>query len=356
VTIFDEPRYPFDLPEGQQLYYTLINLFPATQGAILVARSAGLDTSLILEQQAVAHLWKDIVEAASTAHRLRRLVQYVHDRQLNDHPARPFLADLLAGRPVAVSADARGPDTPAGFLHDDDTVGDLEARLFGDDLTISVGVVPRLIATLERMVTVAPAVCKLTVTFDTRRVTGTGFRVAADLLLTNWHVVRRRDSPARTVAAEFGFEDDDAGTPLAATGLRCDAELVGGHEGDDWALLRTLDPMSDAWPVIRLSEAATPVAGHGAFVVQHPNGDRKRLGFVRNPISYVDERVVHYLTDTTGGSSGAPVLDESGRLIALHHRGGRPQETMGGVPVRKNEGIRISRVAAAITSAGIAVD
>jgi hypothetical protein len=63
---------------------------------------------------------------------------------------------------------------------------------------------------------------------------------------------------------------------------------------------------------------AAATRGDPAFVIQRALGQRKRLGFVRNQISYVDDRVVQYLTDTSVGSSGSPVLDRHGRLIAVH--------------------------------------
>jgi len=63
--------------------------------------------------------------------------------------------------------------------------------------------------------------------------------------------------------------------------------------------------------------------------------------------------VVHYLTDTQEGSSGAPVFDAQGKLIALHHAGGRPQEVAGRAPLKKNEGIRISRIVAGLTAQGV---
>ena len=125
---------------------------------------------------------------------------------------------------------------------------------------------------------------------------------------------------------------------------------------DDWAVVRAIDPLDDAWPKISLADLPVPVLQAPAYIVQHPMGQRKRVGFVRNQISYLDERVVHYLTDTDVGSSGSPVLDAAGRLIALHHRGGRPQETPGKPPLRKNEGVRMSRIAAALKDCGLAAE
>ena len=52
-----------------------------------------------------------------------------------------------------------------------------------------------------------------------------------------------------------------------------------------------------------------PNDGDRAFIVQHPDGQQKRLGFVRNMITAVTDDRVQYLTDTQPGSSGAPVFD-----------------------------------------------
>jgi hypothetical protein len=79
---------------------------------------------------------------------------------------------------------------------------------------------------------------------------------------------------------------------------------------------------------------------------------RKRVAYVRHQITYFDDRVVHYLSDTQVGASGSPVFDEAGRLVALHHAGGRPQQVAGQLPVKKNEGIRICRIATDLRAAG----
>ena len=106
-------------------------------------------------------------------------------------------------------------------------------------------------------------------------------------------------------------------------------------------------------PVIDLSTAAVPADGDRAFIVQHPDGQQKRLGFVRNMITAVTGDRVQYLTDTQPGSSGAPVFDEGGRLIALHHRGGTPTQRTGKAPLTKNQGVRISRVVAGLAAQNV---
>ncbi len=117
--------------------------------------------------------------------------------------------------------------------------------------------------------------------------------------------------------------------------------------------IRVSEPITDEWPIVSLKESAEPVVDASAYIIQHPAGGRKRLGFVSNQVSFFNERVTHYLTDTQEGSSGSPVFNSDGQLIALHHAGGRPQEIVGRAPLRKNEGIRISRVIDGLITAGV---
>jgi V8-like Glu-specific endopeptidase len=242
------------------------------------------------------------------------------------------------------------------FIKGDDTVYEPEALLYYDDLTIEIGRVPALIETLRTMCALAPAICRLVVGIDDRPIRGSAFRIAPDLLLTNWHVLHdeRTGSRAEVVTADFGYDDDGEGGALSPTEIVCDVTSIVSNEDDDWAVIRCNESPEDRWPIVNLSSAAEPRVRRPAYIVQHPNGERKRLGFVRNQVSSFDDNVVHYLTDTQEGSSGSPVFDASGRLIALHHAGGRPQQVVGRPPIAKNEGIRIPRVVAGLQAHGIA--
>jgi hypothetical protein len=355
MALLDELVYPFHDSTGQELHRTLIALQPAVPAVVLLAQEAGVDTSWLYQQQPVALLWKDVLDQAARAALLRPLVERVLARLASNHPAVPFLRGLLADQTPPVSAEPRADDGTPTFIHEDDAVSEPEALLFGADLTMPIGRLTGLIDALRQVLRVGPSVCKLTVGFGAGEQYGTGFRIGTNLLLTNWHVVHRRNdgTAAATVVAEFGYEDDAERGPLPGRAVRCSAEPVASDQADDWAVVRTLDPLDDAWPSLPLSELGEPAVHAAAYIVQHPMGQRKRVGFVRNLISYVDDRVVHYLTDTDVGSSGAPVLDAHGRLLALHHRGGRPQETLSAAPVRKNEGIRMSLIATALRDCGV---
>lgn len=213
-----------------------------------------------------------------------------------------------------------------------------------------------LIDVLQRLLKLAPGVCRLVVQTNVGEQVGTGFRVGADLLLTNWHVVHNEDdgSLALSARAEFGYEEDAAGVGAAPTAVACDVATVVSDAKEDWAVIRVTQPLDARWVPIPLSLAAEPPQMGGAFVIQHPKGERKRLGFVRNRVTDFNKEVVHYLTDTQDGSSGAPVFDEQGRLIALHREGGRPQEAAGMFPVKKNEGLRADLIAKRLKDKGIA--
>ena len=346
-SVIDVFEFPFHDPKAQRLLAVLAQINSTSGMAILAAQTVGIDVGFINRDQAPTLLWAEILSAAAVQGLTRKLVEQTRDRLNPNSPQRPFLDQLLADQPAAIDDDERGVDGAPRFLKDTDDVREPEALLYYDDLMIQMGQVPALINTLQRLVALAPGVCKLSVDLNGLQKIGTAFRIGSNLLLTNWHVLHRSDnSPATAVTAEFGYEDDGKGGGLSATAVPCNVETIVTSQADDWAIIQSSQSLSDAWPMMKLSEAVTPVNNTAAYIIQHPNGERKRLGFVRNQVSFFDDRVVHYLTDTREGSSGSPVLNAQGQLIALHRAGGRPQEVLGKAPLKKNEGIRISRIIA----------
>jgi trypsin-like peptidase/effector-associated domain 1 (EAD1)-containing protein len=354
VSVVDTFPFPFHLAEAQELHATLSDIYPTSSRALFVAARAGLNTALLFADQPAFFLWRDILQESANANKTRDVVQVVRD--LNPtNPRRPFLDALLAAQAPSIELQPRAADGAPAFIKSDDDIPENEALLFHDDLTLEIGRVPWLIEVLQALVTVAPSVCRLLVESPGVSSRGTAFRIADELLLTNWHVLHPNGTIAAAVTAEFGYDDDGKGGGLPSTAVVCDAATIKGAPADDWAVISVGQPMPATVPILKLSEAVIPTKLAPAFIIQHPGGERKRIAYVRNQITTYDDRVVQYLSDTQQGSSGSPVLSDQGRLIALHHAGGRPQEVAGKPPLRKNEGIRIPRIVAGLAALGVVV-
>jgi hypothetical protein len=353
--LLDELPYPWHKKEAQQLHITLCQISPAVNNTVLAAEKSNIDTSQIFTNQAVYMVWVEILNFAAAHGQLRILIKDMYDRLPPTSPARPFLEELLANKTAVPDAEPRGMNGAPVFIKGTDDIFDNEALLYRDDLTLQTGRVLSLIATLQKMMALSPAICRLTVNINGSEQYGTAFRIGPDLLLTNWHVLHRIHDglPASAVTAEFGYEEDSTGGALAAIPVKCDVATIVTDKTNDWAVIKTSGAMDNAWPVIKLSEAVAPQLNAAAYIIQHPRGYRKRIGFIRNQVSDFDNRVVHYLTDTQEGSSGSPVFDQEGKLFALHHAGGRPQEVLGRPPMTKNEGISILRVVLDLQNKGV---
>jgi S1-C subfamily serine protease len=347
MLIVDEFPFPFDKPMAQELMRVMAGFYRTEREALLLTQPFGVDPLTIIPNLSTLNLWHDLLEKLAIAGAVRAVVQATRN-QFPDNPRTPFLDALLVDQMTPISTEPFSEQGP-GF---DDTVSRSEALLFFDDLTMPVGKVPNLISTLTKMIAVAPTVCLLRIENAFGSFFGTGFRVTDTLILSNHHVLYPSQKVATAVQADFGFDVDVNGASTVVTSLVGIASTIKGEKADDWAVIAVPNMNSD-WPIVSLDNARAPRIGDLAYILQHPGGQQKRLGYVRNKISDVDDRIVRYLTDTEPGSSGAPVFDEAGRLIAVHHAGGRPTEVVGKPPLSKNEGIRISRVLARLRANGV---
>jgi hypothetical protein len=162
---------------------------------------------------------------------------------------------------------------------------------------------------------------------------GTGWLVTPTLLVTNHHVVNARamrdttipqaaepDLRAQAAGTEVTFDYDaegSAGTVVEGT------ELAAWSVPLDYAVLRLgTDSGRVPLPLRREQVVATLADNVAVNVIQHPNGNEKRVGLRNNIVLDTTDTAIRYFTDTRDGSSGSPVLTDDWRVCALH-RGAR---------------------------------
>ncbi len=202
---------------------------------------------------------------------------------------------------------------------------------------------------------------------------GTGVLIAEDLLLTASHVVSRdAEAGEPHIVAVFDYVEGHSRSP-AETGVRVlVAEIVvdslpAPEERDSQA--STSPPASTAeasaeyldFAILRLASRpphGSDLNGHATFrsyyqldptdydlsaadlsIVQHPLGGTQQYCRLTSPRWNETRTRIRYDGNTIRGSSGAPIVDHRGRLVAIHHYGGR-----------RNQGIPVSAIARLLRS------
>ena len=180
---------------------------------------------------------------------------------------------------------------------------------------------------------------------------GTGFPIGPDLLLTNHHnLFDKSGNKASELEIEFDYETTLTGAMREAVRAEADLTSIVGEQDDDWGIVRLAKPIER--PPLRLAKDRPKVDAWVA-IIQHPSGLPKKIALHHNTVTYVDDNVVQYLTDTLGGSSGSPVFNERWEVIALHHAGGDMTVPGTKTTAYRNEGIAIAKVKARLDALGI---
>ncbi len=162
---------------------------------------------------------------------------------------------------------------------------------------------------------------------------GTGFLIGKDLIMTNNHVLSSLES-ARDAQAQFFYTKDSEGVqvPLNPDDFFCTSpspDLVGFEPIKKGALDFTVVSIHSHPKIREVSHLAFSIFGTpipqkewNANIIHHPlNPDGtsyQRVSFRENLVKEVSMFTLHYATATLPGSSGAPVIDDEGNLIALH--------------------------------------
>ena len=230
----------------------------------------------------------------------------------------------------------------------------------------------------ERLTAIGQATCRIEYPVNGKTGYGTGFLVADDLVLTNFHVVEDHISnklKPEDVRCRFDYARD-------ANALE-QGQAVSLAPGDSWLVAQSVydpadvsgvgvpDPSHLDFAVLRLGTAvgsqtisgdahrgkvgvsgaiASPKATAPVFIVQHPEGQpmAMAIGVILDDATQITGRL-RYDADTLPGSSGSGVFDQHLNLVALHHAGD-PKAKIKGL---YNEGIPLGAIVARLSSLNV---
>ena len=158
----------------------------------------------------------------------------------------------------------------------------------------------------------------------------TGFMVAENLLLTNWHVFRTINEVADS-EVQFLYELDTAGNPGTPVSFRLQSEtFYYSNKELDYCFVAV--HAADVTGKIKLADIGYIFLDPGLGklgsedeeklnIIHHPDGDYKQLSIRKNLFVKITPTSIWYETDTAPGSSGSPVFNDQWQVVALHHMG-----------------------------------
>jgi V8-like Glu-specific endopeptidase len=247
----------------------------------------------------------------------------------------PLLVWLQNARPLVAGTEqqdffesllhSKSGQTRASQLPDKEKVHQ-EAILFALDDMLDVGY-------LAQGYEASRSVARLRVSrFDngnrhaTEKYWGTGWLIAPDLLITNYHVFDAREaSPpasskedfaaqAKDTEVQFDYNVKDSASPLTP--------ILSVEAADpvlDYAIAR-IPAMTDRKPLV-VNPSPVKIDANQVVplnIIQHPEGQPKRIAIRNNLATPSAGDDLRYFTSTLGGSSGSPVFNDTWKVVALH--------------------------------------
>jgi V8-like Glu-specific endopeptidase len=331
----DQQEYDWSDLEAEELYEIMLSAYASTSAAQLILAKSGVDKGSLNSEQTPRGFWKQALEVAASSGHLRKLVESA----LVDRKIAAYHAKLKQ----FVSADSP-PEEPKGR---ETVVWSGNELITGKQSTFLE------MSFLREGLRVAASVVRLgTVTQGNELFRATGFVIAPNTILTNYHVLHDdQGAPVKQVDIWFNYELDTAGRPREVDAYEGDVTTIVGDAKHDWAVICPRKPFKPGYPELKLRPSKPLSKGDFVFIVQHPTGHPKKIGLLHNEVVSVTSERVQYLTDTLPGSSGSPVCNEFWEVVALHHTG--IEGAADQVPYCKNQGVHIERVLEGLIARGI---
>jgi endonuclease G, mitochondrial len=188
---------------------------------------------------------------------------------------------------------------------------------------------------LHRAILAARPVCRIILRNASGSTRGyaTGFMIAPGMLMTNWHVFQG-DTSAEFAFAEFNYTLDIRGEPVTSYLFRLTPhKFFLNDKALDYAVIAVDDKdvsgqksLADFGFLRLIPDIGKAESGDWLTIIQHPEGQRRQYAIRENQLVRKQDTTLWYKSDTAQGSSGAPVMNDSFQVVALHHMGVAPRE------------------------------
>ena len=163
---------------------------------------------------------------------------------------------------------------------------------------------------------------------------GTGTLLPNGWILTCRHVIRDKQQAANA-RIYFDYKRDGSGQiPSQSEGLELAPDLgfETKEDGLDWVLVKLKDHTPQAFPFY-VAPIDNPKLQEGQKLTIFQFPYKHYLKFAQGDCSNISNGRVYYTIDTDRGSSGGPVLNDAGDLVAIH-RADKDSSSNQGVPFK----------------------
>lgn len=175
----------------------------------------------------------------------------------------------------------------------------------------------------------ATSVCRIEI--PNQVILGTGFLIAQNLVLTNYHVLYSEATDTKInpsdIILRFGCFTSATGNETEGQTFKLvnDKPILKSSSTQqlDYVLLQVEDSITQATDIAPADcdFDNLPEKKMALNILQHPEGASMKIAISSNAIANIfpDSGLIQYVTKTSPGSSGSPCFNQDWQVVALHH-------------------------------------